>query len=405
MKRLVSAKTVVVKVGSSTLTTPEGQIDARYLTRLAAQLSETRHSRRNVVLVTSGAVRAGLSALGLNGLKAGRRLDVPEKQAAAAVGQSLLMHTYSQAFARFDQKVAQILLTRDDMEDRERFLNARNTLHTLFHLDILPIVNENDSVAVEEIQFGDNDTLAALVALLVDADLLVLLSDVDGFYPDALPERQEEVSRTVAPVAQIDRITPEIERQVKRVVSEGGTGGMYTKLEAARKVTKSGVSMVIANGRSPHVITRLLAGEQIGTFFPAQTDDLGKGKLSSRKRWIAFGRKPRGVLVVNEGARRSIVERGKSLLPVGLTEVHGRFERGEMVSISETVSGEFARGLVNYGSDDLHRIAGLKSAQIERVLGYRDFDEVVHRDNLARTDVSDMQSTQLVDEEERCQRS
>ena len=377
MKRLIQAKTVVVKVGSSTITNADGEIDTRYLLDLARQLSEVRQSGRNVVLVTSGAVRAGVTALRTHGTNAPAHLSVPEKQAAAAVGQGLLMHAYSRAFARRDQQVAQILLTREVLDGRRNFLNTRNTIRALFEMGIVPIVNENDTVAVDEIKFGDNDTLASMVAIVVDADLMILLSVVDGLYLG-------EISQGKA-LERVDRITREIEAAVRKDLSAGGTGGMYTKIQAARQAIGAGIPMVLAHGRATDVVLRIMRGEPMGTYFASTMERNKQTRLTSRKKWIAFGRRPRGEVVVNEGAMRSIVENGKSLLAVGIVGVSGAFDVGDMVSLREERVGEFARGLVNYRSQDINKVMGLRSNQIEKALGFRDFDEVVHRNNLVRT--------------------
>ena len=356
-----SGKTIVVKVGSTTLTRGDGLLDEDYIDGLVAQLCALRDSGHPTVLVTSGAIRSGMACLGLDETR-----TMPEKQAAAAVGQSLLMQRYSQAFARRDVKVAQVLLTRDDVSDRQRFLNARNTIVQLFDYDVVPIVNENDTVAVEEIRFGDNDTLAARAAILVDADLLVLLSDVDGLL---LPGADK-------PEAIVRSLTPAIEESARDSESGSGTGGMITKLEAARIATQSGVSMVIANGRRPDVLPEIARGKLVGTLFPADHH------LTSRKRWIAFGPQVQGTLLVNEGCRKSLVEQGKSLLPVGMTAVEGEFGRGDLVAIAGEDGHELARGLANYSAGEARQIVGTRSDQIAGVLGAKDFDEMVHRDNL-----------------------
>jgi len=376
MKRIIQARTIVVKVGSATITTDEGELDAQFLISLARQLSEVRRSNRHVVLVTSGAIRTGIAALKSSGVTVRPRLSLPEKQAAAAVGQGLLMHAYQRSFARYHQPVAQVLLTRGDLDERKRFLNARNTFHTLFAMGVVPIVNENDTVAVEEIRFGDNDTLAAMVAIIADADLMILLSVVDGLFLGEINSGK--------PVQRVESITPAIEAAVQREVSPGGTGGMTTKLEAARQAMSAGIPTVLANGRTKDVVLRILHGEPIGTFFAPAEEVAARSNLSSRKKWIAFGRRPRGELIVNEGARKSIVENGRSLLAVGIVDVRGSFSAGDMVSVRDEQGREFARGLVNYDSQEIYKVMGLRSSQIERVLGYRDFDEVIHRDNLVK---------------------
>lgn len=356
-----SRKTIVVKVGSTTLTQPDGRVDKEYVADLAEQLCGLHEQGHIVVLVSSGAIRSGRACLHV-----GEARTMPEKQAMAAVGQSVLMQTYSEAFARHHVRVAQVLLTRDDMSHRRRFLNARNTLAQLFRYGVVPIINENDTVVTEEIRFGDNDTLAARTSLLVDADLLILLSDVDGFY---LPGAE-------APVQIVRSLTPEMLAAARDSDSEAGTGGMVTKLDAARIAAQSGVSMVIAHGRRPHVVRDIVAGKLVGTLFPAEQ------RLTSRKRWIAFGPPVRGAIHVNEGCRISLVKRGRSLLPVGMTGVEGKFDRGDLVSIVDEEGNEFARGLVNYSAAEARQLIGKRTNRIAAVLGAKDFDEIVHRDNL-----------------------
>ncbi|MCS6862229.1 MAG: glutamate 5-kinase [Abditibacteriales bacterium] len=353
---------IVVKVGTSTLTQASGKLDTNYIAALVGQLTCLHKEGKRVVLVTSGAIRSGLTALGLT-----RARTVPEKQAAAAVGQSLLMHTYIELFRQHGIVAAQVLLTREDVADRQRFLNARNTFRQLFAFGALPIVNENDTVSVEEIRFGDNDMLAALVAIVTEADAVILLSDVEGFY---LPGASQ-------PLAVVSRITPDLMKAAGGAGSANSTGGMVTKLDAARVAMASGKPLIIAHGREPNVVLRLASGERLGTRFEPQPQS-----LTARQRWIAFGRKPKGALVVNPGAKEKLIAHGKSLLPVGIVKVEGNFEVGDLVSLVDTHGVEFARGLTNYSSADTMKIIGLRTSQIAKVLGHKDFDEVVHRDNL-----------------------
>lgn len=355
-------QSIVVKVGTSTLTQAGGELDADYIAALVGQLAHLHKEGKRVVLVSSGAIRTGLTALGV-----AQARTVPEKQAAAAVGQSLLMHTYIELFRQHGIVAAQVLLTREDVADRKRFLNARNTFRQLFAFGALPIVNENDTVSVDEIRFGDNDTLAALVAVVAESDAVILLSDVEGFY---LPGATQ-------PLSIVSRITSDIVKAAGGAGSNSGTGGMVTKLDAARVAMASGKPLIIAHGREPNVIVRLASGERLGTRFEPE-----RRALTARKRWIAFGRKPKGSIVVNPGAQESLTARGKSLLPVGIVKVQGEFEVGDLVSLVDAHGGEFARGLTNYSSKDTAKIIGLRTAQIAKALGYKDFDEVVHRDNL-----------------------
>jgi glutamate 5-kinase len=323
-----------------------------------------------VVLVSSGAIVAGMARLGWRD----RPRSIPETQAAAAVGQSALMQQNEAVFARHGRTVAQVLLTRADFGARTRYLNARNTLNTLLARGVLPIINENDTVAVEEIKFGDNDNLSALVAQLIDADLLVLLTDVDGLYHGD-PHRDRHARK----LDLVEVITPDIERLVWVDPGRIAVGGMATKLEAAQKATASGIPMVIANGRRPGELGALLGGEPVGTYFAPRID-----RLAARKRWIAFAVAPRGRLLVDAGARRAVTEGGKSLLPSGLVDVEGNFDAGEVVALC-AIGGatmEFARGVVNFDAHELRKIKRAQTSEIERLLGYKSFDEIVHRDNL-----------------------
>jgi glutamate 5-kinase len=367
-RALTRARRLVVKVGSGLIAEPgqgphEGRIGA-----LAADIADLIKARREVALVSSGAIATGAARLGL----AARPRSIPEKQAAAAVGQSALMWHYEHAFKPFGILVGQVLLTGQDISDRSRYLNARNTLLTLLDLGVLPIVNENDTVAVDEIKVGDNDNLAALVAHLIDADLLVLLTDVEGLYTG--DPRHDPGARRLDTV---EAVTEEIERLVYDVAGAVSVGGMSTKLQAAQKAAASGIPMVIASGHEAGVLPRLLKGEAVGTYFKPRDD-----RLAARKRWIAFAVPPQGRLTVDAGAKKALTERGKSLLPSGLVEVDGEFQAGEVVALAELDGKEFARGLVNYDASELRRIRGSRTADIEKTLGYKRVDEVVHRDNL-----------------------
>ena len=353
---------IVVKVGSSTLTRGGGPLDTAYIQSLADQISELRSAGNEVILVTSGAIATGVHRLGL---PRRRPRTIPLKQAAAAVGQGLLMQAYADAFTRHKVVVAQILLTRDDFSDRVRFLNARNALFALLKLRTVPIINENDTVAVDEIRIGDNDTLAAQVAAAVSADLLIMLSDVDGFL--------DEEGRVVRVV---ERFTPETTAMAGDTAGTAGTGGMRTKLEAAHIAADAGVEVVIANGRRPRVLVEAASGAQIGTRIPAHD------RLSSRKHWLAFNLPLRGAILVNRGAMERILKEGKSLLPSGVVAAEGDFDSGDLICLRLPDGEEFARGLSNYAAAEVERIKGCHSRDIERILGYKDFDEVVHRDNM-----------------------
>lgn len=359
----------MVKVGSGLIASPRAGLDAERIRRLADDLAHAGAGGKEVVLVSSGAIASGMARLGLTE----RPRSIPEKQATAAVGQSALMWHYEQAFARHGLKVAQVLLTQEDIGHRSRYLNARNTLLTLLRFGVLPVVNENDTVAVEEIKVGDNDNLSALVAHLVDADLLVLLTDVDGLYTGD-PRRDPTAKR----VDEVEALTEEVQRLAWDSEETVSVGGMSTKLQAAQKAMASGIPMVIASGREPHTLPRLLKGERVGTLFLPKGD-----RLSARKRWLAFAVPPQGRLTVDEGAKRALIEHGKSLLPSGVVEVEGEFQAGELVSLTGADGKEFARGLANYDAAELRRIRGAKTTAIEGILGYKGLDEVIHRDNLA----------------------
>ncbi len=364
-------KTLVVKVGTSLLSGERG-FDGRVMESVVKELAALkREGDLNIVLVSSGAIGCGMDLLGLRE----RPRLVPVKQAVAAVGQSRLMHFYEVLFQRHGEglKAAQVLLTAASLEDRQSYLNVRNTMHALFDLgDVIPVVNENDSVATEELKFGDNDTLAARVASKIGADLLIILTNVDGLY-DKSPDR----SRDARLIEHVDDVTEAIEALADDMITETTIGGMKTKLAAARIACASGLTMVIANGRRPNVIHDVLEGVCPATVFGPT-----KPTLSQRKRWIAFGRTTRGALTVDEGARRALVGQGRSLLAAGITGVKGRFDVGAAVRIRDPNGKDIARGLVNYASSEIDRIKGCKSDEIKGILGRKDFDEVIHRDNL-----------------------
>ena len=353
---------LVVKVGASVLTSNAGRILPERLDRLVEELAACAAAGRHPVLVSSGAIACGMARLGLS-----RRPDaLAQLQACAAIGQSELMHLYTRAFAERGLFTAQVLLTQEDLANRARFRNAKQTILTLLHRRVVPVVNENDTVAVEEITFGDNDRLAALVASAIDAHLLVILSDVDGFLQDGKPlERVESLGR----------LQPAILRGPKRPVTKGG---MASKLEAARIVGHSGIPMIIANGTRAGILTQILSGGSVGTLFvPPRT------RLTSRKWWIAYAlREPRGTVVVDAGAARALAEQGKSLLASGVRSVRGRFDAGAFVALADEAGEEFARGVANFSSVDLLRIRGLRSAEAARALGQGRAREVIHRDHL-----------------------
>ncbi|UCG22562.1 MAG: glutamate 5-kinase [Deltaproteobacteria bacterium] len=361
-----SAQRIVIKVGSSVLAGKRG-LDLGIINRLCDEVSLLREQGRQVVIVSSGAIASGISKVGLRGMPK----TIPQKQAAAAVGQGSLIQAYEEAFSHYDLKVAQILLTSDDLTNRRRYLNARHTLQTLLEWGIIPIVNENDTVVVDEIKFGDNDNLSALIAQLIEADLLVALTDMDGLYDSDPRENQD---------AKIIPIVHRIDREVKGFAGERpgglGTGGMLSKLLAAKKVTSAGVPMIIGNGRNRYVLKQIFDGEEVGTLFlPAER------RLPSKKQWIAHTLKPQGEVIVDAGATKALKLRGKSLLSTGIVSVRGSFEVGAPVRCLSSEEEVIGIGLVNYGSEEIEKIMGVRSNLIEEVLGYKHSDEVIHRDN------------------------
>lgn len=366
------AKRVVVKVGSAVLTHDTGLKDD-VIANIARELSFLQESGREVILVTSGAVAAGRRRLGAS-VKVSGELKV--KQALAAMGQGLLMHSYEQAFRGYDQKVAQVLLTHSDLSSRDRYLNVRNTILSLFDFNVIPIINENDTVSVEELRFGDNDTLGALISNMIGADMFIILTDVDGLYT-ASP--QEDT--TAQPVYTVARIDSKVEEMAGYTRSAMGTGGMQSKIRAAKMVSACGGSSFIGPGNRADILKDLFSGNMVGTFFLPSRD-----KIKSRKHWIAYVLRPKGYLVLDEGACKAVVERGKSLLPSGILEVNGHFGVGSPIQCRNTDNQVIAAGLTNYSSSDIEKIKGCRSSEIINVLGFSDSDEVVHRDNLVLLD-------------------
>ena len=366
---LKKAKRIVVKVGTSTITYANGKRNFSQIDRLARELSDLQNQGKEMILVSSGAVAVGVDRLGLPA----KPSTIPGKQACAAVGQGVLMHTYEKLFADYGQIVAQVLITRTEAIDRHRYTNCRNTFMTLLQQGVIPIVNENDVVALDELKIGDNDNMSALVAGIVDADLVIILSDIDGLYT-ANPATHPEATL----VHTVPEITPEIEASAGGVGSSRGTGGMATKIQAAKAATNSGIQLVIASGTEKNAIPRILQGEEIGTLFVSR-----ENRLQFRKRWLAFGAKIQGSIVVDDGCAKAIRKAGGcSILPAGICQVMGDFQTGSTVSVIDKEGHELARGLVHYTSSELDRIKGCKSADIENILGHKNFDEVIHRDDL-----------------------
>jgi glutamate 5-kinase len=362
------AKRWVVKIGSALLTNDGKGLDAQAIAGWVAQMAQLRQRGIEVVLVSSGAVAAGMRRLGWNT----RPTEIHQLQAAAAVGQMSLVQTYEVEFQRYDLLTAQVLLDHDDLSSRQRYLNARSTLKTLIGLNVIPVINENDTVVTDEIRFGDNDTLGALVANLIDADLLVILTDQLGMY-DSDP-RKNPAAKLLLEVAADDT---RLEQMAGGSGSALGRGGMLTKVRAARVAARSGADTVVVGGRIENALLRLAEGDNIGTFLWAQQQP-----QAARKRWLSGQLQTRGTLVLDEGAVRVVREQGKSLLPVGVHEVRGNFTRGELVICIAPDGREIARGLVNYHADEARKIIGKPTHQIMELLGYKDDDELIHRDNL-----------------------
>jgi glutamate 5-kinase len=368
---VLSSQTWVVKVGTSVLTGPDGTLDPARIDHLAEQISAIMDRGRKVALVSSGAVGAGMGQLGWK-----RRPDnLPQLQAAAAVGQAYLIRAYDEGLRRHRRHAAQLLLTHEDFDSRPRYLNVRNTLHALFECDAIPIINENDTISVDEIKFGDNDRLAAMVTNLLQAPLLIILSVVDGLYSGEPGD---------STVPELVSLVPQIDDEVLGLAGAGksslGTGGMQSKLAAARLVTQAGGSVIIASGTKPEPLTRILSGEPAGTLFLAHG-----ATHRARKRWIGLTARPRGHYVVDAGARIALESGSKSLLAIGILEVVGEFGKGDVVGIRDASGQEFARGLTNYTTTDAHRIRGLRTHEARQTLGATLYDEVVHRDNLVLT--------------------
>jgi glutamate 5-kinase len=365
---IATADTVVIKVGTNVLTAEDGRLDPARLQALADQIHRIRKAGRKVALVSSGAIGAGLGRMGL----AKRPTDLRHLQACAAVGQSFLMRAYQECFDRHGTHTAQILLTAGDFDSRSRYLNARNTILSLFEWDVLPIINENDTVSVAEIRFGDNDHLAAMVTNLLRAPLLILLTVVDGLFAGD--------PRTNATATKLDTV-PSIDAQISGMAGASksalGTGGMHSKLRAARQATMAGESVIIANGSVPGILDQLFAAEPAGTLFlPHGTS------LPSWKRWLGFTAQPKGRLTVDPGGCTAVREKGRSLLPIGVVQVQGEFSKGAVIALCDPSGAEFARGLTNYSSTDATRILGLRTEQVTELFGTLPYEEIVHRDNL-----------------------
>ncbi|MCD6526461.1 MAG: glutamate 5-kinase [Desulfuromonas sp.] len=364
-------KRIVIKIGSAVISDSNG-LNRERINLLADDICALRQRGYEIIVVSSGSVAAGKRDLGITG----KPQTIPLKQAAAAIGQSRLMRSYRTAFRGRGENVAQVLLTRDDLANRRRYLNARNTLMTLLEYGIVPIINENDTVVVDEIRFGDNDNLSAMVTNLVEAHLLVILSDVDGLF-DCDPRSNPDAKL----IHEVERINDKIVDMAGLADSDLGTGGMATKLKAAKRTTLHGVGTAIINGTKSGNLLRFFDGEDIGTYFIPNTT-----RMAAKKHWIAFTKKPRGKLFLDDGAFNAIVHHGRSLLPAGIKGVEGGFDRGDAVRLCNTEGVEFAKGVTNYALAELLQIMGKKTAEIEQVLGYKYGDEIIHRDNLVLTE-------------------
>jgi len=365
---LAQAQRVVVKVGTSTLTHSTGKLNLWRIEKLVRELADLANQGKEMILVTSGAVGAGMELLGLTE----KPKTIPEKQAAAAVGQGILMHTYEKFFGEHGQVVAQVLLTREDSVKRTRYTNCRNTLLTLIKMGVIPIINENDAVSIDELKIGDNDTLSAMVASIVDADVLVILSDVEGVYTD-----NPQSNPSAQLIEEIADITPEMEALAGGAGTLRGTGGMYTKIQAGKIAVNSGISMVIASGLRDGVLRDVLAGEKVGTIFLSK-----ENRLQVRKRWLAFGARTQGVITVDKGCENAILSGGSSILATGITAVTGDFDHGNTISVVTIEGREIARGIANYNGEDSRKIIGVHTNELAKILGSKPYDEVIHRDNM-----------------------
>ena len=372
-KKIVdSVKRVVIKIGSGALTTKEG-LNLGVINALSKDISHLMEKNGlEIILVSSGAIASGIKKMGYSQ----RPQSISQQQAAAAVGQSTLMLAYEEAFKTYDKKVAQILVTRDDLTNRKRYLNTRNTLFTLLHWKVIPIINENDTVVVDEIKFGDNDNLSAMIANLAAANLVINLTNIDGFFDD-----DPRVNKDAHRISVVEKVTSKIEKTASSIPGSLGKGGMESKIKAARHVAMCGIPTIIANGTKKNIIRDIFEGREEGTLFLPQSIP-----MKSRKHWIAFAKSPKGKIMVDRGAENALIRKGKSLLPSGVIAVYGRFIMGNSVIVMNQQKRSLAVGLVNYQSADVEKIMGLKTSEIEEILGYKHYDEIIHKDNLVLID-------------------
>jgi len=360
------ATRIVIKVGSNVLTENQG-LNIKAIRRLTIQICELLDQEKEIIIVSSGAMAAGIRKLNFSS----RPTEIPKRQAIAAVGQATLMREYEKAFEFFDRKVAQLLLTSEDLSDRERYLNARNTLQTLLSWKVIPIVNENDTVSIAEIKFGDNDNLSALISLLTEADLLIILTDISGLY-----DKDPRTSSDATIIPYIKTITKSLETCAGEIPGALGTGGMMAKLKAAKKLMSAGIPMIIA-GERKDILRDIFSGKEEGSFFIPKTE-----KMCSKKRWMAFSVKPKGQIQIDDGAAKAILTNGKSLLPIGIHHISGDFKIGDTVELISNDNRVLGIGLVNYPMKEINIIKGLKSSEIESRLGSCPYDEVIHRNNM-----------------------
>jgi len=365
---LKDIRRIVIKIGSRVLASSTRGLNTQRIRRITKEIASLRQEGYEVVVVSSGAIVAGMKELGLSNKPKG----IPLKQAAAAIGQSKLIQMYERNFSKFGIKAAQILLTRDDITDRRRFLNARNTLLTLLSYGVVPVINENDTVAIDEIKFGDNDLLSGLVTNVIDADLLIILSDIEGLFT---------ADPSIHPGAKLIPVVEEITKDIETIAGDSksieGTGGMASKVETAKKASGYGIPAIIMNGKRPGLLVKALKGFDVGTIFLPN-----KSRLTSRKHWIASALPTSGHLILDKGAKDALMLRGRSLLPSGISDIKGHFEAGDAVTCEDEHGKVFAKGLTNYNSREIVKIRGKKTGEIEAILGYKDYDEVIHRDNL-----------------------
>ncbi len=369
MRDLSKIKNLIIKIGSSSLCDDQGNINKEKILNLIQQIAYIKRKGIKITLVSSGAINAGVHVMKLDE----RPQTIPKKQALAAIGQASLMQIYEDLFSLFNLKCAQILLNHDDFDDRKRLMNFNHAMQALIEYDVVPIINENDTLAVDEIKVGDNDTLASLIVPAVSGDMLVLVSDIDGLYDD-----NPHINKKAKLIRNVNGITKEIENMAKDASSKVGTGGMITKIKAAKICNEFGCDMAIVNGAQANVLIDLIEGKEVGTYF---NSDAGR-KLNSRQHWIMYRSMPKGSIIVDDGAKMALINKHTSLLPKGIVDVKGNFLISQIVDIRDLNDDFLARGMVNYSSDEIKLIKGLNTSEIEKVLHYKDYDEVIHANNL-----------------------